>query len=309
MHVTTVCQMRELGRRVGRTLEWGDIVVDGLVSVGLTHGVEEPSVDTLRAIINARATVIGIPSGTDGDTERIHGTVVKADTTVPFGPPELANVLDPGTAIGGRLYLSHISSPPTLVQNAGLRVTLNEPLPLRGHRDPSSPTVRSNTRRRGRGDARGRPGTSDPDRAAGRTGVHRPHRFALGGRRPRGDQPAGRERGARPQAPARGCVAPRRLCGGGGGRSRCASRGHDLANGPRHRRSALRGGTNGGERRRAGPARAAWDCEGTLIHARVLLTCEAVEGRLSLLMEACSRDRGRRSIRPGNTRRHGHSYL
>lgn len=136
--------------QVAKDLAWSDVVVDGLLGTGLTRDVEGPFAEVLQLINGAPVPVfsIDIPSGVDGDNGRIRGTAVQADTTVTFGLPKLGNVLEPGATLGGRLYLSHISFPPALIENAGLPVVLNEPAPIPANRSTSSPGVRSGVRRR-----------------------------------------------------------------------------------------------------------------------------------------------------------------
>jgi hydroxyethylthiazole kinase-like uncharacterized protein yjeF len=73
---------------------------------------------------------IDIPSGVHGDTGQVMGTAVRADCTVTFGLPKLGNVLFPGSELGGRLYVSHISFPPSMTQADSLKVEINHPLEL-----------------------------------------------------------------------------------------------------------------------------------------------------------------------------------
>jgi len=109
-----------------------DTVVDGLLGTGLTRDVDGAYAEMVREINASSATVfsIDIPSGVDGDNGRIRGSAVEADTTVTFGLPKLGNVLGPGAALGGRLYVSHISFPQAITGDAAFSVALNEPVPL-----------------------------------------------------------------------------------------------------------------------------------------------------------------------------------
>lgn len=129
-------------------VQWSDVVVDGLLGTGLTRDVEGNLAEIVRLINDAPATVfsIDIPSGVDGDSGRICGTAVQANTTVTFGLPKLGNVLEPGAALGGRLCVSHISFPPALIEDAGFRVALNEPAPVPRQQAASEPTARSDER-------------------------------------------------------------------------------------------------------------------------------------------------------------------
>jgi NAD(P)H-hydrate epimerase len=58
------------------------------------------------------------------------GTAVRADYTVTFGLPKIGNMLFPGYELGGRLYVSHISFPPSMTAADSLKVAINHPLQL-----------------------------------------------------------------------------------------------------------------------------------------------------------------------------------
>jgi len=164
--------------QVAEDLAWSDVVVDGLLGTGLTRDVEGPSAEVLRLINDTPVTVfsIDIPSGVDGDNGRIRGTAGRADTTVTFGLPKVGNVLEPGGGLGGRLYLSHISFPPALIENAGLRVALNEPAAILRRRDVANTGAATSARRRDNGSLSGESEQSllivqaiDLSRSTGRT--------------------------------------------------------------------------------------------------------------------------------------------
>jgi NAD(P)H-hydrate epimerase len=58
------------------------------------------------------------------------GTTVRADYTVTFGLPKLGNMLFPGYELGGELYVSHISFPPSMTSADSLKVEIGGPLQL-----------------------------------------------------------------------------------------------------------------------------------------------------------------------------------
>jgi len=141
--------------QLAETLAWADIVVDGLLGTGLTRDLEGPLAQVVQLINEAPTPVfsIDIPSGVDSDNGRIRGAAIKADTTVTFGLPKLGNVLGRGASLGGRLFVSPISFPPALIENAGFRVALNEPAPIPRHQNISISWVRSRARWGGKGGA------------------------------------------------------------------------------------------------------------------------------------------------------------
>jgi NAD(P)H-hydrate epimerase len=109
-----------------------DAIVDAILGTGITRNVEGLYRDVINAINRSQKPVfsVDIPSGVHGDTGRVMGTSVQANYTVTFGLPKLGNVLLPGYELGGRLYVSHISFPPSMTAAASQKIEINHPLPL-----------------------------------------------------------------------------------------------------------------------------------------------------------------------------------
>jgi hydroxyethylthiazole kinase-like uncharacterized protein yjeF len=109
-----------------------DAIVDAILGTGITRDVEGLYRDVIDAINRSRKPVfsVDIPSGVHGDNGQVMGMAVRADYTVTFGLPKLGNVLFPGYELGGRLYVSHISFPPSMTAADSLKVEINQPLPL-----------------------------------------------------------------------------------------------------------------------------------------------------------------------------------
>ena len=109
-----------------------DAIVDAILGTGITRDVEGLYRDVIESINQGGKTVfsVDIPSGVHGDTGRIMGTAVRAGFTVTFGLPKTGNMLLPGYDLGGRLYVSHISFPPSITGADSLKVEINRPLRL-----------------------------------------------------------------------------------------------------------------------------------------------------------------------------------
>jgi hydroxyethylthiazole kinase-like uncharacterized protein yjeF len=115
-----------------------DGIVDAIFGTGLTRDVGGLYRDAIALINESGKPVfsVDIPSGVNGDTGKVMGAAVKADTTVTFGLPKVGNVLFPGYELCGKLYVSHISFPPSTYDADSLRVEINQPVRL-PPRDPN----------------------------------------------------------------------------------------------------------------------------------------------------------------------------
>jgi ADP-dependent NAD(P)H-hydrate dehydratase / NAD(P)H-hydrate epimerase len=105
-----------------------DAIVDAIFGTGLARNVEGKYADIIGLINSCNKPVISvdIPSGVNGDNGQIMGTSVWADYTVTFGLPKIGNMLYPGFECCGKLYVTHISFPPSMYD--GIKVKINEPI-------------------------------------------------------------------------------------------------------------------------------------------------------------------------------------
>ncbi len=124
----------------GREVAHCDCVVDAILGTGITRDVRGLYRDVIELINGSGKTVfsVDIPSGVHGDTGQVMGAAVEADGTVTFGLPKIGNLLSPGIDLGGQLYVSHISFPPTMVTADTLQVEVNLPVELPPRRRASS---------------------------------------------------------------------------------------------------------------------------------------------------------------------------
>ena len=109
-----------------------DAVVDALFGTGLTRAVDGTYKEAIHLINQSGKPVfsIDIPSGINGNTGQIMGEAVKSDCTVTFGLPKRGNMLYPGFEHCGKLYVTHISFPPSLYDSDSLKVEINQPIRL-----------------------------------------------------------------------------------------------------------------------------------------------------------------------------------
>ena len=109
-----------------------DAIVDAIFGTGLVREVGGVYKEIIQVINESKKTVfsVDIPSGINGDTGEVMGTAVKADYTITFGLPKIGNVIFPGYDDCGKLYVSHISFPPSLYDTDSTKVQINSPVEL-----------------------------------------------------------------------------------------------------------------------------------------------------------------------------------
>ncbi|MCI0513859.1 NAD(P)H-hydrate dehydratase [candidate division KSB1 bacterium] len=109
-----------------------ETIIDAIFGTGLDRPVTDLFYAVIEQINRFSGPVVSldIPSGINGDTGQMLGIAVKADATITFGLPKIGNLLYPGFAHGGKLFVSHISFPPLLYTETPLKIATNEPPPL-----------------------------------------------------------------------------------------------------------------------------------------------------------------------------------
>ena len=113
-------------------------IVDAIFGTGLDREVSGLCREVIELINQSGKKVLSldIPSGINGDSGEAMGVAVQADYTVAFGLPKIGNMLYPGYERCGKIYVCHISFPPSLYDGSSTRVQINHP-PVLPARDKS----------------------------------------------------------------------------------------------------------------------------------------------------------------------------
>ena len=103
----------ECGKIDRRMLERVDLIVDGILGIGLKGEVRGEARDLIRKINESKKKVlsIDIPSGLNADTGEIMGEAVKADITVSFGFAKKGFYTGEGPRVCGEIEIVDIGYP------------------------------------------------------------------------------------------------------------------------------------------------------------------------------------------------------
>ncbi|MBH31819.1 MAG: hypothetical protein CMG71_07540 [Candidatus Marinimicrobia bacterium] len=90
-----------------------DLLVDGLLGIGITGEVRPQSAAWIKTINDAKAKrlSIDIPSGVNATSGSVHGAAVQADSTVTMGFMKQGLILQPGRSMSGDVTVADLGYP------------------------------------------------------------------------------------------------------------------------------------------------------------------------------------------------------
>ncbi|MCZ6765994.1 MAG: NAD(P)H-hydrate dehydratase [bacterium] len=102
------------------------LIVDGLFGTGLSRDLEERAAETVGLINDSGLPAVSLdtPSGLHGDTGRVLGCAVRADTTITMGYPKLGMLFYPGKEYVGDLIVADLGFPDEVLEVHSLGVYL-----------------------------------------------------------------------------------------------------------------------------------------------------------------------------------------
>ncbi|MEM1401192.1 MAG: NAD(P)H-hydrate epimerase, partial [Pseudomonadota bacterium] len=105
------------------------LIVDSLFGAGLSRPVDGAAAHALAATAGTGCPVIAVdvPSGVDGDSGQLRGTVVQADVTVTFFRPKPGHLLLPGKSACGDLVVADIGIEQTVLDDIEPSMARNGP--------------------------------------------------------------------------------------------------------------------------------------------------------------------------------------
>src|SRR3954451_13550947 len=134
----TECDSLSQWEELARPVHAYDMIIDALFGTGLTRpleGIYAQVIEHVAMLSRARdrsdsvrplIVSVDLPSGLNADSSQLIGATIKADLTVTFTAPKLANVMAPACDYDGKLVIADIGSPTSLVERTAGKTFVTE---------------------------------------------------------------------------------------------------------------------------------------------------------------------------------------
>ncbi|MCS6873433.1 MAG: NAD(P)H-hydrate dehydratase [Pyrinomonadaceae bacterium] len=131
---STAFEFFELSERdsIEPFLSESDVVIDAIFGTGLSRPVEGRFAEIIAMILSWKERrrgfliAVDLPSGVNSDDYKIIGDCLRADLTVTFTAPKIANVLPPAANYCGEVVVANIGSPKELIDSVGSKIFFAE---------------------------------------------------------------------------------------------------------------------------------------------------------------------------------------
>lgn len=86
MNSIEVITGNEINDKIKKTIEYADVIIDGIFGTGIRGQIREPHASAIKIINKSKAYVVSVdvPSGIDPNTGKAHDISIRADATVTF---------------------------------------------------------------------------------------------------------------------------------------------------------------------------------------------------------------------------------
>ena len=127
------CTASEEWKTLSVTSSSYNVIVDALFGTGLSRPLKGIFAEVVEHLLGTHDSgnapfilSVDIPSGLNSDSALFIGPTVKADATVTFTAPKIANVLPPACYVNGKLAIAEIGSPTDLVERMASDLFITE---------------------------------------------------------------------------------------------------------------------------------------------------------------------------------------
>lgn len=106
-----------------------DIIIDALFGTGLDRPVEGYRALLIEALnaVELPIVAVDLPSGLQGSSKAVEGTVIQADLTVTFAQPKIPHIFSPASEMCGTVVVADISIPESAVDDEKVTLDLITP--------------------------------------------------------------------------------------------------------------------------------------------------------------------------------------
>lgn len=113
----------------GQNFAGVDLIIDAMFGSGLNKDIHGEYRRIIELVNNLDIPIISVdlPTGINGDTGKIMGVCIKANSTITFTLPKIAHIITPSNEYCGELKVANIGIPQSVVDGLNIRTFINSP--------------------------------------------------------------------------------------------------------------------------------------------------------------------------------------